>query len=89
MTLPGFTAEDAISKRPFSYISNFRPLHVSAVVPAKLCLPYSESSGCPSGYWCSEPGFYPHCHCLECTPTKFGIGTTVNGKTTILLPGPS
>lgn len=91
MNMPGFTAELATQKSWHFYamlsLSNRGSSHASPAALSGKCGRGTETSGCPSGYWCSEPGFYPHCHCLECTPTRFGIGTTVSGNTQIILPG--
>jgi hypothetical protein len=40
--------------------------------PPRTCLPGSTTAGCPLGSYCTEPGSWPYCRCLQCFGGKIG-----------------
>jgi hypothetical protein len=74
MSTPGFTAEAATYSRAAFFQMNAAKENKSsasavtmAVPPPHKCYPHQDTCCCPKGWFCSEPGDYPRCHCLQCT----------------------
>jgi hypothetical protein len=70
MHMPGFTAKISLEKASNHYRSSGARTAPSGIAPSvnlKPCPNGSESSGCPSGTYCAEPGGPPFaCSCLRC-----------------------
>jgi hypothetical protein len=76
MNIPGFTAESAMQRtKQFYATSSSWSRGAASVRPAaaRTCRPGSTTA-CPIGSYCTEPGSWPFCRCLQCFGGSIGQG---------------
>jgi len=78
MNIPGFSAETSLERLRNHYRTSGARITFSGIAPSVNlgpCPKGSESSGCPTGTYCAEPGGPPFaCKCLQCASYSGNTG---------------